>query len=253
MRNVVDRLAAAGGTPLLAVGGTVALLFETSDLEACIDTTLDLLSESEREDPPVPACFGIGLGQLEVAELPSGRFTSGSAVDRAQLLANRTRVGELALDAATQNAASKGYLFDRHVATGAGAPGGRIIDRVHPRRAACRPAIARLGRPTMPEAVGTELERLISLAAEPSGVDRVVLRGPVGTGLDEWIPCLEEAYKPPFVLHLEPVPASLEPLGSLRLGLESLQAQHAAAIDRLREEHRRTLASISLGEPVFLA
>ena len=251
VRNVVDRLAAAGGTPLLAVGGTVALLFETQDLEACLDTTLDLLSESEREDPPVPACFGVALGHLEVSELPSGRFTSGSAVDRAQLLANRVRVGEIALDIPAQAAASKSYLFDRHVATGAGAPGGRVVDRAHPRRAACRPAIARLQRPVMPDAITNELNRLLGILAKPSGVDRVVLRAPVGTGLDEWFPGLRENYRPSFVLHLEPVPASLEPLGSLRLGLESLQEEHPEVIESLPEVERRTLTSIYRGEAVF--
>ena len=251
VRNVVDRLAAAGGTPLLAVGGTVALLFETSDLEACLDTTLDLLSESEREDPPVPACFGVALGQLEVSELPSGRFTSGNAVDRAQLLSNRVRVGELALDVSAQAAAAQSYLFDRHVATGAGAPGGRVVDRAHPRRAACRPAIAQLQPALMPDAVASTLASLFQLLGKTSGVDRVVLRGPVATGLDEWFPGLRQHHRPSFVLHLEPVPASLEPLGSLRLGLESLQEEHPEAIERLPEMERRTLTSIYRGEAVF--
>ncbi len=227
------------------------MTFEVDDLEPCLTTTLELLQSAEREAPPFQACFGFSLGPLEVSQLPSGRFTFGAAIDRAQLLANRARAGEVVLDAEAQAAASSLFLFDRHVATGPGAPRGRIVDRKHPRRGTNSSAFAAMGSPGMPRAVAESLERLVELTGTATGVDRLLLRGPLGAGHDEWIDHLRGRSSPRFVLELPPVPAALEPLGSLRLGLEVLHATYPQAIEPLLEEHRRTLASVSLGEPVF--
>jgi hypothetical protein len=62
----------------------------------------------------------------------------GAAFDRAQLLANRARFGELVLDPACQAIAREAFLFSRTVNTGSAGLRGDAIDRGHAFLADCR-------------------------------------------------------------------------------------------------------------------
>jgi hypothetical protein len=252
LRRAHHGLSRAGGKLLATLGSSLAMTFEVVDLEAAVDAALTLLDEAEREDPPIRACLGIGVGELSEAGAKGRGVLRGNAIDRAQLLANRGRTGDLVLDATAQARAESVYLFARHVATGQGTPRGRVVDRAHRRRAECRPAIDRLRPPTMPAAIAEQLGELLALAAADKGSHRVLLRGPVGSGATEWIAHLVEEHGPPLVLRLEAVPAALEPLGSLRLALVGVVEARPKSLDlrSVAPLHKQALAAIAAGQPV---
>ncbi len=223
-RRVAARLRAAGATVLGTCGGAVAAVFEPPDLVDALDVALALLDEADRDEggrPPMRVTIGAALGVVDNAategELP---LWTGAAIDRAQLIANRARRGELALDAQARNLSAYTFLFGRHVTTGVSSLRGHVIDRRQPRRDACRLMIGALHpAPAMPASTEAALAPLRAAAQAKEGTHRFVLRGPPGAGAEAALQAMEGALTPPLVLRLGPVPATLEPLGSLRLGL----------------------------------
>jgi len=201
-----------GGSVLARAGGSIAIAFGAHDLESAIDLALDVLDEVEDGAlGGLPVAIGVGMGVVqETAEGPLG-----SAIDRAQLLANRARKGELVVDAATQEVAEAQFLFDRGVGSGAAAQRGTTIDRKVPRRATARLSVAYLGKPRIPERLREELAAIEALAGA-SESSCVVLRAPSGAGASGYLAVLEADLKPPMVIHVAGVPGALEPLGSLR-------------------------------------
>src|SRR5690606_37469350 len=115
-RAVIRRVMEANGTLLCTVGRTVAACFDVVDRERALDLALDLLDSAEREAPPMPAAIGVAAGELrESQDDPAFPFPTGAVLDRAQLLANRARLGELVLDRETRALANRVYLFGRAV------------------------------------------------------------------------------------------------------------------------------------------
>ncbi len=205
-----------GGSVLARAGGSIAIAFGAHDLESAIDLALDVLDEVEDGAlGGLPVAIGVGMGVVQ--ETPEGPL--GSAIDRAQLLANRARKGELVVDAATQEVAQAQFLFDRGVGGGAAALRGAAIDRKVPRRATARLSVAYLGRPRIPDRLREELGHIEELAASSESAC-VVLRAPSGAGATGYLAMLEQDLKPPMVLHVAGVPGALEPLGSLRFALK---------------------------------
>ncbi|MFW5925277.1 MAG: hypothetical protein ACOCV4_03870 [Myxococcota bacterium] len=219
-RRVVTGMRAAGGDVLGNLGSTVAASFDLPDLSDAMDLALELLDEAQAREPPLRIALGAALGELDApagpAAEPSGWL--GAAIDRAQLLANRARVGELVLDPAARDAASSLYLFGRQVGTRATALRGQAVDRSQPRREACRRFVRHLRPAPVPPTAEEQLAPMRELA-HSGAADRVVLRGPPGAGAKAWIAALEREVVPPLVLRVSGVPAALEPLGSLRRAL----------------------------------
>ncbi|MEM9189137.1 MAG: hypothetical protein AAGF12_08165 [Myxococcota bacterium] len=219
LRRIEERLRAARGTTIALIGSSLAASFESVDVNAALDAALELLAEADT-DPKLRPCFGAAIGPVSETTFAGGAtFLRGTALDRAQLLCNRARPGELVLDLNAVEHAETTYLLGRPVGAGPASLKGRTIDRAYPYRADCRPAIRHLRTPTMPPTVEEQLGRLIELTHLPRGSDRVILRGPLGSGAREWVEHLRRIADPPLLLRLEGVPASLEPLGALRLCL----------------------------------
>jgi tetratricopeptide (TPR) repeat protein len=222
-RGVAERMHAAGGQVLGTLGSAVAAAFDLPDVADGIDLVLRLLDEAEALASPaggLPVAVGGALGDIELVHDARGERIgfSGAVLDRAQMLANRAKAGELVLDAGARDASSSLYLFGRQVGSGAGSLRGQAIDRQQPRREACRSLVRHL-RPAPPAPLTEEVLAPVRALLEAPGVRRVVLRGPPGAGAGAWLAALEREVEPPLVLRLAGVPAALEPLGSLRRAL----------------------------------
>lgn len=254
-RAIVGRIRAARGTLLCTVGGTVAAAFDTLDLPEAMELSISLIHAAEREEPPFEISLGLAVGTVEeAADDPSFPFPTGTAIDRAQLLANRARPGELVVDASVRALADRVYLFGRTVGTGSSGLRGEALDRQHSRREECRRAIRHLRPPPVPPST-VEVTSKIADALLAGGRHRVLLRGPSSAGARDWVDALARAQDPALVLAMEGVPGGLEPLGSLRLALlrrwgtpEGVSAAAlAAAVDRRAVA---TLRRISEGHAV---
>ncbi|MBX3249685.1 MAG: hypothetical protein KF901_21085 [Myxococcales bacterium] len=235
------RIRATGGALVARVGGTVVGAFELTELAAGIDLALALLDDVERPerdgDPPeaddsgwggVRPSVSIGLATGELDEGPRG--FAGAVLDRAQLLANRARRGEVVVDAVTRDLAGGEFLFDRAVGTGAAALRGTTLDRRTPRRSSCRAAVRHLGPAPVPTVIREALSDVAAAAIAPE-TRYVLLRGPSGAGSSRYLHDLAARARPALVLQLAGVPSGLEPLGSLRLALRDLDA---SSLDEVR-------------------
>jgi len=249
VRRVAGELESARGKVVALLGSTVAIEVDPLDVTDALDAALRLMEEAEDFEPSLKVCFGVALGELRDAETVDGIYKNGAALDRAQLLANRARPGELVLDPAAQELAASRYLFGRSVGTGAGGLKGQALDRAFPRRDDCGPAIDHLAPPPIPSTVIDGLARVTELA-QKGGSHRLILRGPIGAGLREYIDVLAETHRPPLVLRLESVPGALEPLGSLRYALTrrwKTREGVEAAVGPLPGDTPETLAAIAKG------
>ncbi len=252
-RKVAEELRAARAIETSMLGTAVAAELDVIDLAEGVEASLRLLDEAERLEPPLKICIGAACGAVAASDDGrGGRFRIGAAIDRAQLLANRARAGELVLDPAARTLAETRYLFGRQVGAGAGSLRGHALDRAHPRRADCRPAIENLRAPVLPAEIRDTLHRLDELG-RARGQHIVVLRGPIGAGASEWIDAFARHHDPPLVLTLEPVPGVLEPLGSLRYALTrrwKTREGVGPAVAMLGGDAPATLAAIARGAPV---
>lgn len=222
-RFVASRMRAAGGDILAVVGGAVVAGFDLPDVADALDASLGLLDEADRNaagEEGGAVAVGVALGEVREVEALDGDRAGhvGTAIDRAQMLANRARAGEVVLDPNAHEAAGGLYLFGRQVGSGAAALRGQAIDRRQPKRDDCRRFVRHL-RPAPVPPLAEEMLTSVRDLVERPGVHRVVLRGPAGAGAAAWMAALERELEPPLVLRLAGVPAALEPLGSLRRGL----------------------------------
>ena len=218
-RAIVKRIRAARGTLICMVGGTVAASFDPVDLPEAMELGIGLLHAAEREEPAFEISLGLAIGSVSDADDdPSFPFPTGTAIDRAQLLANRARAGELVVDAEVRELADRVYLFSRGVGTGTRGLRGEALDREHSRREECRRAIRHLAPPPVPPSTAAVTSR-IGDAIRKGGRHRVILRGPGAAGAREWIDALARSHDPSLLLAMDGVPGGLEPLGSLRLAL----------------------------------
>ncbi len=230
-----------GGTTLARIGASIAIAFGAHDLEEAIDLALDVLAEAEEgATGGLDAAIGVGMGVVQEAD----EGALGSAIDRAQLLANRAKAGELVLDQDTREVAQATFLFDRNVGGGAMALRGTAIDRGSPRRATARLSVAYLSKPRVPPGLREELAAIEELARREDTAC-IVLRAPSGAGAMGYLDALRDDLKPSLVLELAGVPGALEPLGSFRFAL-----QRAAATGKTPPPELAGLfAAIQEGEP----
>lgn len=230
------RFAEARGQWLGTVGTSFAMAYDLPELAGALDLSLALLDEADAAlDPPggLPVAIGVATGVLEAYE--GGPV--GSALQRAELLANRARRGELVLDAATRELSETTYLFGRSVGAGAAVLRGSTIDRATPHRAACRRALSALAPVPVVPAIAGALGALDVLTMRGQATDAVVLRGPSGAGAETYLEALAQDRPPAAWLRLAGVPGALEPLGSLRFALRRRWAEEPA-----------TAAEASLGD-----
>ena len=221
-RYVTNEVQSSGGEVLSSLAGTVVANFALHDLKVAINLALRLLAEAESQPVPaggLPIAFGIATGDIHRAKDDAGRLTnSGSAIDRAQLLANQARAGEVVLDVESREAASRTYLFGRSVSTSSFALHGEAIDRSRPLLEECRQSVGLLQPAPVPASIRHALEP-IKKAAAGSQTCSFYLKGPLGIGARAGVFALRDELKPPVFLEIGAVPGGLEPLGGLRLSL----------------------------------
>jgi hypothetical protein len=221
-RYVTNEVQASGGEVISSLAGTVVSNFALHELKSAINLALRLLAEAESQPVPaggLPIAFGIATGDIQRAKDDTGHLTnSGSAIDRAQLLANQARAGEVVLDVESREAASRTYLFGRSVSTSSFALHGEAIDRSRPLLEECRQAVGLLQPAPVPASIRHALEP-IKKAAAGSKTCALFLKGPLGIGARSGIFALRDELQPPAFLEIGAVPGGLEPLGGLRLAL----------------------------------
>lgn len=226
-----------GATALGPVGGALAMVFDPLETEAAMNFALAMLDAAERSPDFTSTpriAFGAALGELDFAPSDDGKTVLyiGAALDRAQLLSNRARAGELVLDTHAKEATQAAFLFHRTVGTGEASLRGHAVDREEPRVAECRRHFIHLMRPPTPESVTQAFEPLRE-DATAHGARAVVVRGEPGSGSRRAIAELEFSVRPSLVLRCVAVPSGLEPLGSLRAALLRAYGPGAARLARL--------------------
>jgi hypothetical protein len=221
-RYVTNEVQSSGGNVISSLAGTVVANFALHDLKAAINLALRLLAEAESQPVPaggLPIAFGIATGDIRRDKDETGHLTnSGSAIDRAQLLANQARAGEVVLDVESREAASRTYLFGRSVSTSSFALQGEAIDRGRPLLEECRRSVGLLHPAPVPASVRHALEP-IKKAASGTRSQVFYLRGAIGIGARAGVFALRDELRPPAFLEIGAVPGGLEPLGGLRLAL----------------------------------
>ena len=221
-RYVTNEVQGGGGEVISSLAGTVVANFELHELKTAINLALRLLAEAESQPVPaggLPIAFGIASGDVQRAKDDGMNLTSsGGAIDRAQLLANQARAGEVVLDVESREAASRTYLFGRSVSTSSFALHGEAIDRGRPLLEECRHAVALLRPAPVPASVRHALEPM-KKAAAGSQTCAFYLKGALGVGARAGVFALRDELGPPAFLEIGAVPGGLEPLGGLRLAL----------------------------------
>ncbi len=221
-RYVTNEVQGAGGEVISSLAGTVVANFTLHELKTAINLALRLLAEAESQPVPaggLPIAFGIASGDVQRAKDDAGHLTNnGSAIDRAQLLANQARAGEVVLDVESREAASRTYLFGRSVSTTSFALHGEAIDRGRPLLEECRRAVGLLHPAPVPASIRHALEPLKKSAAG-SQTCVFYLTGELGIGARAGVFALRDELRPPAFLEIGAVPGGLEPLGGLRLAL----------------------------------
>ncbi len=235
-RSVSARFVVAGGDVLGTIGGSVAAAFDPAELMDVVEVALDLLDEAD--DAKMAVGFGAALGEIEEHE----GACVGEAVERAQLLANRARGGELIVDPKTRAAAAADLLFGRRVAAG-----GNSVDRVHTRRTASAEGIGELSSPVLPPVIDA-LRSQIERALQEKTTRTFVLRGPVGAGATELVSALDRALSPGRVLRIGASPGGVVPLASLRLALTRRVGTPAQVEKALGPSAGPLLARVAAGE-----
>jgi hypothetical protein len=221
-RYVTNEVQGGGGEVISSLAGTVVANFALHELKTAINLALRLLAEAESQPVPaggLPIAFGIASGDIERAKDAAGHLTnSGSAIDRAQLLANQACAGEVVLDVESREAASRTYLFGRSVSTSSFALHGEAIDRGRPLLEECRQSVGLLHPAPIPASIRHALEPM-KKAAAGSQTMAFYLKGELGVGARAGVFALRDELRPPAFLEIGAVPGGLEPLGGLRLAL----------------------------------
>jgi len=221
-RYVTNELQKSGGEVISSLAGTVVANFGLHELKSAINLALRLLAEAESQPVPVgglPIAFGLATGEIQRTKNLAGQPTnSGGAIDRAQLLANQARAGEVVLDVESREAASRTYLFGRSVSTSSFALQGEAIDRGRPLLEECRQSVRLLAPAPVPASIRHALEP-IKKAAAGSKSATFYLQGSLGVGASHGVFALRDALRPPAFLEIGAVPGGLEPLGGIRLAL----------------------------------
>lgn len=238
-RYVTNEVQGGGGEVISSLAGTVVANFALHDLKTAINLALRLLAEAESQPVPaggLPIAFGLASGDIQRDKDDAGHLTnSGSAIDRAQLLANQALAGEVVLDVESREAASRTYLFGRSVSTSSFALQGEAIDRSRPLLEQCRQSVGLLHPAPVPASIRHALEPM-KKAAAGSQTRVFYLKGELGIGARAGVFALRDELRPPTFLEIGAVPGGLEPLGGLRLAL--LKAWRT--LEQTRQSLKRT-------------
>jgi tetratricopeptide (TPR) repeat protein len=252
--SVRDRFAKIEAELLLELGGSVVLALEPTQLARAVEICIHAVREIERERDDAAAgavACGIAIGAIERVDATSPY--TGDAIDRALALAHVAGPHEVLLDPAAQAATSGLFLCAREVTFGLGLEGA-VLDRAFPRRSDCQRSLVQLRRPPFVANGQAQFESLRRLA-KSNGRHRVLLVGPHGLGIGQWIARIADELAPPVWLDVRPLGACIAPLSGLTYALRRVPS--AASPERLlsRNEEpdpqaRDTLIAIREGRAV---
>ncbi len=219
-----ERFLAAEGELLVELGGSAVFALPVSKLSRAIDLCLSSLREAEREESNAGGLsFGLAIGNIAGLPGADGSWV-GDALDRAQAMANAAGPNEVLVDANAQAASANVFLFARELAVGASM--GAVVDRTFPRRAECARALVHLQKPPFAAEGQAQFEALRRLAKSP-GRHRVLLVGPHGSGIGQWIHRIATESAPAAWLDVRALGASLAPLSGLMYALRRLAPEAA--------------------------
>jgi hypothetical protein len=251
--RVATAVQVSGGALVSRIGASVVAAFDPMELDEVIELALGALSEAD--DAPDPLAVGLAVGEVSSGREPEPWI--GDALDRAQLLSNRARDGELILDEVAHARAQDTHLFLRVLSTGT--TRGHQLDRRHPLKCECRAALAHLHPVPLPSGSARVFDAVRD-ALRAQGPRRLLLTStPPFVALD-WLGRLQQAPAPPMVLRLARQGGGLQPLGGLALALRRargavdatpLAPPLAATLERLeagaavaRDEAARALSAL---------
>ncbi len=217
--KALAKVRASGGHVLAGIGSTVVCAFDTIELTDAVELARALVDDASRSDGALKVDVGIALGGVEEVISGGSATYRGAAIDRAQVLANRARAGEVVLDEAALRAASETFLFGRELA--AGAVRGQALDPTHPRKQECRRALTQLKPAPIAPSVLPLFESL-RVAAAQAGPVRIVVHSQVPSPPLDLIDRLALAAAPSLRLRISRKAGGLQPLGGLELALRRL-------------------------------
>jgi len=254
LQRWVDRaltaIEVAGGTLAGVVGSSIACAFDTMDLEDAVDLCASLSKEARSDEAWPRVRYGIAIGNVHTG---AGRGSlalvhSGSALDRAQLLANHATAGEVVLDHVAHQHSQELFLFSRSLL--ASGQRGHVLDLQNLRRSHCREAVAQLGEPIVTGDAQTSFEQLReSLARE--GPQRVIVRGDSRHHTLDWTRRLAAELGAERCLRMRQQAGGLQPLGGLSASLhDEFPNPQALAAAPLPEAAAQTAADLMAGRAV---
>jgi hypothetical protein len=248
-RKQVDaRIQVAGGEVIARAGSTLAAVFDPLELDDVIDLALGLLRDAQTNAARIEVACGLALGELVATEQAGA--PAGSAIDRAQRLANQCAPFELVLDDAARARAEDSHLFVRALRIGDVV--GHTLDRNHPQKQDARRSLAAVRPAELAPGVQGAFARVRELASRP-GQQRIALRTMQPHVALFWLEQLRQQAAPSLVLQLGPQAAALQPLGGLQLALRRAGHELDPLLDvPLREVIARLItgAAVPRGETV---
>ncbi|HEX7477512.1 MAG TPA: hypothetical protein VF331_06875 [Polyangiales bacterium] len=220
VERALTRVEVATGQVLAGIGATLVAAFDSTELVDAVELARTLVDDAARTDGALKVDVGIALGEVEQVVSDGNSPTyRGAVIDRAQVLANRARAGEVVLDEAAVNASSETFLFARELA--AGGVRGRALDPTHPRKRECRRALGQLKPAPIAPSVLPVFEALRAAVNETRPA-RVVIHSQVPSPPLDLIDRLALTLTPALRLRVSRKAGGLQPLGGLELALRRL-------------------------------
>lgn len=241
----------SGGRVELTLGLTVVITFDGIEIEHAVELARQIVADATQASPHISVHIGIALGEVERrAEAEYAAFV-GSAFDRAQVLSQRARAGEIAFDEPAEQRGEDRWLFAREIF--AERVRGHVLEPVHWSRRVCRAALARLKPAPLPESALPVFDQLRELAQRP-GQQRIVIHSSAKSAGIDCIERLLASRAPSLRLDVTATSGALRPLGSLALALLRVWPDaDALARASLPDELRVTIDALCAGRPVARA
>lgn len=238
----------SGGHVELTLGLTVVITFDAIELETAVELARQLVADAGQGTMHVSVHIGLALGEIE--RRSEGEYSAfvGSAFDRAQVLSQRARAGEIAFDEAAEQRGEERWLFAREIF--AERVRGHVLEPVHWNKRVCRSALTRLKPAPLPQSALPLFDQLRGLSQRP-GQQRVALHSSAKSASLDCIERLLAMQAPALRLDITATSGALRPLGSLALAMLRLWPDaHALERAGLPDEVRETVSALCAGRAV---
>jgi tetratricopeptide (TPR) repeat protein len=208
-----------GGRVELTLGMSAIISFDGIELEDAASLARHLVAMAIESTPEVSVHIGLSLG--EIARVPESLFFAvvGSAFDRAQVLSQRARAGEIVFDEAAEQRGEELFLFAREIF--AERVRGHVLEPTHWSKRLCRAALQHLKPAPLPQSALPVFDELRVLSMRP-GQQRIALHSAARSAAFDCIEYLLLIQPPSLRLEIAGGAGALRPLGSLALALQRL-------------------------------